>query len=675
MKFSNNLNFLLLLLLYLLFPGRGYGQKTDLATLSLEELMKIEVITSSRKSVRISNVDAAISVITSSDIRESGATTVPEALRLIPGLQVARIDANKWAISSRGFNGVFANKLLVLIDGRSVYTPLFSGVFWDSQNIPLYDIDRIEIIRGPGATLWGANAVNGIINIITRDAKETTNQYVSLGIGTENNFLGNVRFGKSLTDNLHFRMHARYYSHDGFVDSNNVEQKDGWNVFRTGFRLDWDYSANTALMVQGDVYHENIGQLCRIIRSYKDTDFSNIDTTAQVTGANLLLRWEHIFSYTSDMAAQLYYDLYDRSDVILCGQFHTADFDFQHRFGISSRNEMIWGLGYRFMYDNSSGTIYVYLDPESRQTDIMSAFVQDEHTIIEDKMSLTIGAKFEHNYYTGLEIQPNIRLLYKASPLNTIWGAISKAVRTPSRVENDGRAIRNVWNLFGLPLFGQLHGTKSFGSEKLIAYEIGHRLSLKNISYDIALFYNKYDNLRSYKLGEMQHPPDAENYYIIIPMYLQNNMDGESFGGELSLKLKPFTWCQFQANYAYLKINVFIPTDGTLNVFDRELNKFAKGTEGESPENQINLRSTFRLLQKLDLSLSYRWIDKIPQLHVNSYSNLNVQLHYKVSDGINVNITGHNLLKSHYTEYIPAFIDIRNTDVERGVFAAIEYKF
>ncbi len=671
----NILNFYLLLLSFLLFSVYGYGQEPDLATLSLEELMNIEVVTFSRKSVRISNVDAAISVITSADIRESGVTTMPDALRLIAGLQVARIDANKWAISSRGFNGVFANKLLVLIDGRSVYTPLFSGVFWDSQNIPLHDIDRIEIIRGPGATLWGANAVNGIINIITRDASETANKFISLGIGTENKLITHVRYGKSITENVHFRMYTRYFNHDGYVDSNSVETKDMWNIIRSGFRLDWDYSKNTSVTIQGDAYRENIGQLCRIIRSYRDTDFTNIDTTAKVTGANLLLKWEHIFSYTSDIAIQLYYDFYDRSEVILSGKFHIGDLDFQHRFRIGNRNEIIWGLGYRFMADNSDGTLYFYLQPDSRQTEIKSAFIQNELSFFENKMKLTLGTKFENNFYTGLEIQPNIRLLFKPVPLSTIWCAVSKAVRTPSRVENDSRAIRNVWSLFGLPLLGQMHGTKSFRSEEVIAYEIGNRSSYRKISYDIALFYNKYDKLRSYKLGEMAHPPDAENYYVIIPMQLENNMDGESFGGELSINFKPFDWCKFQANYAYLKINMFIPTDGKINPLDHELNKFAKGTEGESPENQLGLRTTFRLFHKIDLSLNYRWIDEIPQLNVNSYSNLDVYLGWKVTDGIRVNITGHNLLKKHYVEYIPAFIDIRNTQIERGIFAAIEYEF
>ncbi|MBD3288728.1 TonB-dependent receptor plug domain-containing protein, partial [candidate division KSB1 bacterium] len=251
----------------LCFLGKAYGQEPDLSDLSIPELMELEVVTASRKSVKVSDVSAAISVITADDIRNAGARTVPEALRLVPGLQVARIDANKWAISCRGFNGVFANKLLVLINGRSVYTPLFSGVFWDSQNIPLNEIDRIEVIRGPGASLWGSNAVNGIINIITRSAAETTDEYASIGSGTENTFIGYMRHGSSITENLHYRVYGRYFDHDNFVDSLNSETNGAWDMLSAGFRMDWEATNNALITFQGDIYHENLGQMSRIIQS------------------------------------------------------------------------------------------------------------------------------------------------------------------------------------------------------------------------------------------------------------------------------------------------------------------------------------------------------------------------------------------------------------------------
>ncbi|MBD3291182.1 TonB-dependent receptor, partial [candidate division KSB1 bacterium] len=448
-----------------------------------------------------------------------------------------------------------------------------------------------------------------------------------------------------------------------------------WDMLSAGFRMDWEATNNALITFQGDIYHENLGQMSRIIQSAGDIEYTNIDTTAEVNGANLLLRWEQILSHTSDLAVQLYYDYYERLEAILHGKIQTADLDFQHRFGIGSRNEFMWGLGYRFMQDNSIGSFHYYLDPASRKTSIASAFIQDELTVIKEKMRLTMGTKFEENDYTGMEIQPNIRLLLKPSYNSTIWFAISKAIRIPSRTENDSRAIRDVWNLVGLPLYGQFAGTKSFDSEKLIAYELGYRSIFKNLSSDIAFFYNHYSDLRSYKMGESQSSTDPEKYYVIVPFYLQNKMDGESFGGEISLKFNPLEWWQIQTDYSYLKMNMFLPLDSDLHEIDRELNAFAKGTEKESPENQFGLRTTFQIFDNLSFTLNYRWIDEIPQLNVNSYSNLDANFCLIINKQLKLNLIGHNLLREHHLEYIPAFRDIRNAEVERGFYSSLEYEF
>ena len=363
---------------------------TELIELSIEDLVKVKVTSVSKKPQKILEAPAAIFVITQEDIRRSGAVSIPEVLRMVPGLEVAKIDSNKWAVTSRGFNGRFANKLLVLIDGRTVYTPLFSGVYWDMKDTLLNDIDRIEIIRGPGAALWGANAVNGVINIITKEAKDTHGTMVIAGTGTEEQGFGAIRYGGMIGQDTHYRVYAKYFNRDGAVHVSGEDAADSWDVFRTGFRMDSAMSDKDRLTLQGDVYNGRTGETV-ITKSFDPTDPATFDQENDIAGANLLGRWKHSISDTSNIALQVYYDYTDRSSAILEQRHDTFDIDFQHNFGLDQDHQIVWGLGYRFIRDDISNTFYSSWNPDNRDIDLLSAFVQDDITLVDKKVKLTLG--------------------------------------------------------------------------------------------------------------------------------------------------------------------------------------------------------------------------------------------------------------------------------------------
>ncbi len=387
---------------------------------------------------------------------------------MAPGLQVAQIDSNKWAISARGFNGIFANKLLVLIDGRTVYTPLFAGVYWNLQDTMLEDIERIEVIRGPGATLWGANAVNGVINIITKRAEDTQGGLVTGGFGTEERGFGGVRYGGKLGDDSHYRVYAKYFNRDDSPRSSGGDIADDWDFFRAGFRADWNFSETDTLTFQGDIYKGDAGQTTFIVLPGPPF-MIEADDTVDVAGGNVLVRYTHIFSDTSDLYLQLYYDRTERDEQIFSEDMDIFDIELRHRFRFSERHEIIWGLGYRHIIDEAIGSFGLSFEEERHKEHVAGAFIQDEITLVEDRLRLTLGSKFEHDKHAGWKIQPNARILFTPSDRQTVWAAVSHADRTPSRFNHD--AILN-YASFPPGVVLRLLGSDDFGAEELTAFEL-----------------------------------------------------------------------------------------------------------------------------------------------------------------------------------------------------------
>jgi iron complex outermembrane receptor protein len=645
----------------------------DLTELSLEDLMNMRVTSTSRRPQSVAESAAAVFVITQEDIRRSGVTSIPEALRMVPGVEVARIDANKWAISVRGFNGRFANKLLVMIDGRSVYTPLFSGVLWDAQDTVLADIDRIEVVRGPGASLWGANAVNGVINIVTKRARDTQGGLLVAGGGTEEQGFSTLRYGGELNDETHYRAYVKYFNRDSqeFIDDGDAA--DDWQVGRAGFRMDWEPDGPDALTVQGDIYRGVVGTTGRIF-SLTAPFSQTVNTDDDIFGANLLGRWTHDFEDGSDMALQVYYDLVSGDELGIQLAEQTFDVDFQHHLEVGERNDIIWGLGYRLIAADFEDSFTVSLDDEHRTDHLLSAFVQDEITLSEDELRLTLGSKFEYNTYTGFEIQPTARLLWTPDPRQSVWLAASRATRTPSQAE-DSIALNSVLdpadpnNPFPVPLQLSVLGNPDQRSEEVIAFEVGYRVNpITDLSFDIAAFYNIYDDLASVEARpplQIIFPCPTPPFCILGNSQFDNLGSGESYGFEVATDWRLESWWRLQGAYTYLHLDLDHDGPGGFTVH----------AEDRDPNHQVSLRSAFDLGEDWELDFWGRYVSELEERGVDPYFTFDVRLGWRPVDGVELAIVGQNLASDDQLEFTPELVDTTPTEVQRSVYGKVTVNF
>jgi iron complex outermembrane recepter protein len=634
---------------------------TALKKLSLEELLNMEVTSVSKRPEKLSETASAIQVVTGTDIRRSGASSIPEALRLADNLHVAQKGSHAWAISARGFNTDLANKLLVLIDGRSVYTPLFSGVFWDVQDYLLEDIDRIEVISGPGGALWGANAVNGVINITSKSAKDTQGVYVEGGAGSELRGFGGVRYGGQLATNVFFRVYGKYFDRDEAVFPNGSDASDSWNMGQGGFRLDAEISPQDVFTLQGDFY--------------SGREKISTGGKAGVKGGNVLTRWTRTFSEDSDLSLQLYYDRTHLSLPVAPNDFapagrlkddlDTYDLDFQHRFRIGERNQLIWGLGYRFTHDEVENAPALAFFPTTLDHHLYSGFVQDEITLVPERLRFMLGTKVEHNDYTGFEFEPSGRLVWTPTERQTVWTAVSRAVRAPSRIDRDVRLPTPL----AAPLVNNLLvGGSGFESETVIAYELGYRLQIgPKLSASIATFYNEYDDVRSTSLS----PPDPI-FGLPFPLFYENNLEGETYGFELSADYQVLKWWRLHAGYTFLRGDIDIQSGRT--DFNNALNETA------DPKHQFSLRSSMDLLENLELDARLRWVDSFrfnnsgTPATVPSYFELDVRLAWYPAKNLELSIVGQNLLQDHHLEYVISSPNPRE-EIERSVYGKVTWRF
>lgn len=655
------------------FCAAQSDQRTDFADLSVEELMNIEITSVAKKPQKLSRAASAVFVITADDIRRSGVTSIPEALRMVPGIQVARIDASKWAISARGFNGRFANKLLVLIDGRTVYTPLFSGVYWELQDTLLEDIDRIEVIRGPGATLWGANAVNGVINIITRQAKNTQGTLMTAGAGTEEQGFGSVRYGGNLSEEGYYRAYAKYDNRDGGVYASGDDAADQWHKAQGGFRTDWDGRPNTQFTFQGDIYEGDGGETVEM-KSLTPPYTRDADQDIDFSGVNLLARCTHTLSETSNLTLQLYYDRAKRMSTVLGLTQDTYDIDFQHQFHLGKAHDIVLGCGYRLVRDEIDNTFLTSFYPESRNDSLYSAFVQDDITLIEDYLWFTLGSKFEHNDYTGFEYQPSCRILWTPAEHHSVWTAVSRAVRTPCRAEDDIRInsvilpAGSLLPAFSGPGVGALIGNRDFESEDLMACELGYRVvPADKLSFDFAAFYNQYDDLRTLEQGAPYLETTPLPPHLVIPYYARNKMDGETYGVEVAADWDVFEWWRLRVAYTWLQMQLHLDKDSR--------DTASESAEGDSPHNQVSVRSSLRLANDIELDIWLRYVDNLPNQQVGKYITLDTRVGWKPSEALELSVVGQNLLDSQHQEFVPEIIDTTPTEVERSVYAKMTWRF
>jgi len=645
----------------------------DVTAMSMEDLMNLQVTSVSKRTQKVADAAAAIFVLTQEDIRRSGATSIPEALRLVPGLEVARIDQNKWAIGSRGFNGRFDNKLLVLIDGRSVYTPLFSGVYWNVQDVMLEDVDRIEVIRGPGATLWGANAVDGVINVITKKAKATQSAVVTAGAGTEERAAGGVRYGSKLGDNTYYRAYTKYFDWRPSVYPSGVTAHDGWDALRGGFRADWTPAGANSLTVQGDVYRSRFDETLTV--ASLSAPYSNtFPNDGKYSGGNILGRWNHT-SEGSSMSLQMYYDNTTITDHSLFGDHQNIlDIDFQDGFHAGNSQQFVWGLGYRSIHDKNDASFTVSLQPNQVTLNQFSTFLQDEISLVDNRLQITLGSKFERNEFTGFEIEPNARLLWNLTPNQSIWTAVSRAVRTPALTEEGLRLNSQVIppgtpaNPTPLPAVVAVFGSHQFNSEDLLAYELGYRVqATKNLSLDIATFYNNYSNLRTAEPGAPYPEGSPAPTDFVIPFVAGNKMSGGTYGVELFADWKVVPKWRLVGSYSYLQMDIHKNIDSQDPTPDNP--------NGSSPRHQWYLRSSVDLPKHFEQDTTLRFVDHLPSLGLPSYYSLDAHLGWRPVNSLEFSIGSQNLLNNWHLEFMPDFVNTSPTVVKRSIFGSITVKF
>lgn len=643
----------------------------DVTTMSVEDLMNMKVTSVSKRTQKLADAAAAVYVITQEDIRRSGATSIPEALRLVPGIQVARIDENKWAISSRGFNGRFANKLLVLIDGRSVYTPLFSGVYWNVQDVMLEDVDRIEVIRGPGATLWGANAVNGVINIITKSAKDTQKALATAGGGTELRGFSGLRYGGTIDQNMYYRGYAKYFNVGSSVDPFGADASDNWDSLRGGFRGDWAPKGPDALTVQGDIYRSHYGETLTVptlTAPYTNT-FAN---RGSISGGNILGRWTHDFG-NSSTSLQMYFDNANISENYLFTDHQNVfDIDFQHSLHPTDSQVFIWGVGYRSIGDSNASSFVVSLLPNHNTLNQFSGFAQDEISFLDKRVQLTLGSKLEHNDFTGVEVEPNARVLWNITPNQSVWTAVSRAVRTPALTERGLRLVSQVIppgnpaNPTPLPAEAAVFGSNQFQSEDLLAYEVGYRVQVaNNVSADIATFYNNYTHLRSAEPGLPFVETDPAPMHLVVPFVASNKMHGGTYGAELFTEYRVIPRWKLSGSYSYLQMD--IRKDLT------SMDPTPDNPDMSSPRHQFYVRSSLDVFRKLEHDFTVRYVDDLPGLSIPSYYSVDTHFSYALPQGFELSLGSQNLLNHQHLEFIPDFISTSPTQVKRSIYGSITW--
>lgn len=629
-------------------------------SMSLAELSNVRVTSVSKKAEPENEAPAAIFVITQEDIKRSGAINIPDALRMAPGITVTQSGSSNWTVTARGFNDQFSNKLLVLIDGRTIYSPLFSGVVWDAQDTMLEDIERIEVIRGPGATLWGANAVNGVINIITKNSKDTQGGLATLDAGNQLG-VGAVRYGAKMGDDSYIRTYAKYSDYASQYDTDGSDAGDSWRRAQAGFRSDMKLSGNDKLKIQGDIYAIDEDDSF-LFPDLDSASYYNSSKGFKLGGGNILARWEEKQSSISETSLQAYFDNASQKTRFFNDVANTVDFEFQHVWTGWDRQEFIWGAGYRLINDSNDASAQYALTPSTRNDSLYSAFLQDKFTIIPESVFLTLGSKFEHNNYSGFEVQPSARISWLPSHTQTVWASVSRAVHTPSRFDSDGRLsylIDPPTISLPLPVLYTSAPNKNADSEELIAYELGYRIQpIKTLSIDVAGYYNNYHNLQQDIVGD----PTVFGSYVSIPITVENVNKAHSIGFETSVKYSASPSWQLAGTYSYIDL-----------IFD---DKAAVGLSfvGKNPKNMFNIRSTYLFPNRVEMTNSLYTVSKLNNINIPSYYRFDTKLSYPLTDKIDIRLVGQNLFDARHKEFSP-FLYQTQTEIGRSVFGGVSYKF
>ena len=653
-----------------MYADDGAG-KSSLASVSLEDLMNVQITSASKKEQKLSRVAAAVYVITRQEIQRSGATTIPELLRMVPGLNVAQVDSNKWAVSARGFNGRFSNDLLVLVDGRSVYSPLWSGIYWDQLDTMLENIERIEVIRGPGASVWGANAVNGVINIITKSAGETQGAEVIAGGGSPGEAYGAARYGAKIGQRGYYRFHLKDYNEGDFTTSDSRHRgDDGWGMLNAGFRTDLNLSKDSNLTVQGDFFHGrwNEGWLAPLLTSPYEEEYGSTSTT----GGDAMATYSRRIGETAEIRARAYFDGFDRREGFADESSRSVNFEFQNHF-TRGRHEVVWGLGYRRDVENEKSDVFVRWTPESQAFNLINLFVQDEIALVNDKLYFTLGTKFENGTYAGWMAEPTARMLWTPSHVQSFWIAASRAMRTPSRYDHDlSLDLFATPTPMGLTLMTHVLGNPDIEPEELHAFEAGYRMEFDpHVSLDVATFYNFYQ--REIVFGEQGISMSLTPFpHLVMSVQPQNALTVKTFGAEAVIGWQPLSRSKWNAGYSWLNGQCF----SRANTADLSGLNVCSAIS----RNQFFLQHFFDVTKSVtfDTNVHFTGASTLasaaePNYLIPQYFNLDARLGWKLKKHVEISLVGQNLLGPHREFLAEAFLP--GMLVPRSAHAQIAWSF
>ncbi|WP_373081721.1 TonB-dependent receptor plug domain-containing protein [Zhongshania sp.] len=634
----------------------------DFASLSLEELLDIDVSLGVRRGESLRDSSAAVYVLTRDSIERSGATSIPELLRLVPGVEVTRFGSAKWGVGIRGFNGgIFTNRLLILVDGRSLFSPAKVGMFWDTLDTLIGDIERIEVVRGPGASLWGANAFNGVINIVTRHSADTQGGTLEVGAGNEEEWFTGYRYGVKLGNDKYLRAHIKAFQRDAASRPNGLDNRDDWHSAQAGLRYDQGAAESGAFSLQLNAYEGTEGEELLLPDENSATLQNLFFTKAEFSGLNVMAHWQHQQNDRSHYSLKFYADHSERTDSLFKLTVDSYDADFQQSYRVDSRQRIVWGLGYRYTEDKLPEQ-YIRYTREQRHYDVASGFLQYELSPFE-QWRFIAGSKLEENDFSGSEFQPTARAIWSYSELGSTWLAVSQAKRTPSRTEHD---VRIDFDYVAPQVQLQIQGSESFHSETLRAYEFGWRHQFRRgLSLDLALFFNEYEGLRTLEPGAPE-PNSAPPPAFVVPVVASNGAAARSWGGELVLSAALTPQWQAELQYSNVQIDIDAERSGDPN---------ATKAEGESPQHRLTLRSNWDLAGGWAINTALRYVDEVEGQNIDEYTELDVHLNKRFAENITLSLVGQNLLDSTHEEYVDKVVGTPRVEVERGVYVKFKLDF
>ena len=635
--------------------SRAQGKEIDdLSGASIEKLTQLQVSVSSasRKEEDLWMTPSAVFVISREDIERSAATSVPELLRMVPGVQVAQATASTWAVSARGFNSESADKLLVLIDGRTVYSEIFSGVHWDESDLPLEEIERIEVVRGPGAAVWGTNAVNGVVNIITRRARSTIGFAATGSLGR----IGQstvLRYGGALGDRVQYRAYASFVNRSPFGKADGTHEFDGENTVREGGRLDWQRSRADLFTFSADHYggdfKERISPTVGVPKGPEDEAFGSLN------GEYVLGRWRHNNGERSDSGLQFYFDDTSRHDITAYFRTRTLDLDFSNHLALGSRNDLVWGGEVRFTGDHINSPVPLLSKPDYRNY-LVDGFAQDDISLISKRLVLTVGSKVQDGTLAGFQLQPSIRMLWSPATAQSIWGGVSRAVVAPT-VSEDGLSLPLDFGLVHtpagtLPLTGLEIGNPDYKPETVLAYEAGYRQRIGNtLTLDLAVFLNKHKRLEAAQDAPIAIVPTPAPHLFVLTQ-LVNGYDANTAGMESTLLWKPLNTLSVQGSYTWMQAKISQALPGVLSLTD----------SWAAPRNTVAVTSSWSFAPRWRVDTFVYHVDALPRPMVGTalstvassvpaYTRVDLHLARKLGRTLMLDAGATNLLRPRHLEF------------------------